>query len=575
MWKVHRWLAASILLALLVSPATASGRLRVGLHADESTLTPYSYVTGDPGYNLLLFVYDTLFQINADGVPEPWLVEAWAWSEDGRQLTLDLRADVIWHDGEPFTAADVVFTFDYVRRYAHTRWTGPAQAIERIEEAGRHRVVITLRDPSAGFIYQPLADQPIMPKHLWKDVTDPRTFDGRIGTGPFRLVEYVPDQYYRFEANRQYFRGPPAAEELVMPIIKDSTALFTALKAGEVDAVSRTLTPELVGEFSALPRMRVVSGPLTVTYLLCLNNQVTPFDDRDFRRAVALAVDRRDMVDTLFLGHARLGSPGWVHPDLPWYHEELDREPAFDPDLARQLLDRLGYLDVDNDGLREWPDGRGMTLALLASSHDPIRLRGAELVAAYLKAVGLRVNVVVMERASLSARIGWGEPDHDYSKPRNYEMVMWGWSAPVQSWPGRMLGVFHSDHRNVGTLNLQGSSDPLLDTVLEQIVTTADLERQFELARQAQRRIADTIPFVTLLYPDGVYAFNAEAYDGWVFVKGQGIFNKLSFLGGSPPAPAAGPSSGTGGRVAVIALLLLAVVAVGVAWRRRLAVSAR
>lgn len=571
--NLRRVILVTIVMALLVSPVGAAAgpsMLRVGLHSDESTLTPYSYVRGDPGYYLLLFIYDTLLLLDADNMPQPGLAENSTWSSDGRVVTLDLRKDVKWHDGRPFTAEDVVFTFEYVLTYVHNRWTGPVKVVEKVEAVGQHQVVITLKQASVGFIYQPLADMPILPKHIWEGVTDPNIFDGRVGTGPYKLVDYQADQYYRFEANKDYFLGAPSVDELVMPIIKDATAMFAALKAGEVDAVSRQLSAELVEDFSAMPQLEVVNGPVTLTYLLLMNNRVAPFDNKDFRKAIYLAIDKQNMLDTLFLGYATAGSPGWVHPALPWYLQELDNEPRYNLDEAKRILEELNYRDLSGDGFRQSPDGTTLAFTLLAPSDDPIRVRAAEILASeYLKDLGLKVTVLVLDRNTLFARIGWSGTDYDFVQPRNFELLMWGWSAPIQSWPGRLRDVFHSDHKNVGTLNIQSYGNPALDPILEEIHFTTDSDRRNSLAQQAQRIIAADAPFVSLYHPDGIYVYNKNAYDGWVFAKGLGIFQKLSFVSGTAQTQAGARDKGFLWVTIVVLLAAAAVVVISARWRRQ------
>lgn len=567
---MKRAMASVVLVVLLLSlvPAhvEAAGSLRVGLHTDESTLTPYSYVSGEPGYNLLLFVYDTLFSINEDNVPVPWLVKSYKWSDDGTVLTMDLHTNVKWHDGVALTANDVVFTYEYVKKYVHSRWTGPMEVMDEIKATGTHQVVVKLRERSVGFLYQPLADQPIMPKHIWEKVTDPRTFADATGSGPYKLVDYQPSQYYKFQANESYFKGKPAVDELVMPIIKDATALFTALKANEVQAVSRQLSPELIDDFKSVSGMKVVRGPLTTSYLMLLNNLVPPFDNKDFRRAISLAIDKDKMVDILCLGYGVAGSPGWVHPALPWYLKDLDQVAKFDRAEANKILDGLGYGSRTKDGFRQAKDGSELEFTLLTTSTDPVRVRAAELITDYLKEVGIKIKVLPLDRNSLFSRIGWQDPEFDYSKPRNFELLMWGWSAPIQSWPGRMEGVLHSDHKSVGTLNIQGSGNKDLDAILENIMKTTDEAGRDKLAQDAQRIVAQDTPLIPLFHPDGTYVYNSKAYDGWVFVKGLGIFNKLSFLGKSDPGTESGAKESSSKQVwlypAAIVVLAAAILAV-------------
>jgi peptide/nickel transport system substrate-binding protein len=552
-----------VVMSLLASPvgaAAGTSTLRVGLHTDEGTLTPYSFQRGDPGYNLLLLVYDTLLLLDADAQPQPGLAQSHTWSADGKVLTLELRKGVKWHDGKPFTAEDVVFTFKYVQANASSRFTGPVNIVEKIEATGTHRVVITLKQVSAGFIYQPLADLPILPKHIWDGVTTPKTFPAKIGTGPYKLVEYKADQYYRFEANKDYYMGAPSVDKLVMPIIKDSTALFAALKAGEIDAASRPLSPELVADFTRMSQMKVVRGPGTVSILLAMNNQIAPFDNKEFRRAISLAINKKDLLNTLFLGYAIEGSPGWLHPAMSWYLKELDGAPRYDPAQAKRILEELGYRDVNGDGFREKPDGSPMQFTMHAPSDEPIRVRAAEITASdYLKAVGLKVKVIVLERSTLFANnLGWSGTA--FSGVKKYDLLMWGWAGSVQSWPGYMRSLFYSSYA-LGNLNIQGSKSATLDPILDAVHLATDPAKMADLANQAQRIIAADTPVVSLGHPDGIYVYNQNVYAGWVLQKGSSIVNKLSFVAGTARAQAKAQQKA----VFKVGLIVLAAAAVAIA----------
>jgi peptide/nickel transport system substrate-binding protein len=542
----------TLLAGLWAVPAGAASQLTVALHTDETTITPYSYVRGYPGYNLLLFVYDTLFMINKDAVPEPWLVEKFTLSPDGKVYTLDLHKGVKWHDGKPFTAEDVIFTFDYVKKYPHSRWTSPLTVVEKYEAKGTHQVVITLKKSSAGFVFQPLADLPILPKHIWNDVTTPKTFAGKIGTGPFKLVEYKPDQFYKFEANKTYFKGKPSVDQLTMPIIKDTTAIFTALKAGQIDGTSKELSSELVKDFRAVPGLKVETGPGFTTSMLLLNIQKPHLGNKSFRQAISLAIDRKNLVDTLYLGLGVEGSAAFTHPALPWF--DPSAKVVTDRAKSKEILDGLNYKDVNKDGYRETPDGKPLSFTMLTPSNDPIRVRTAEIIAAWLKEVGIKIKVEAIDRASVDAQV-W--PDFDITKPRTYEIAVWGWTAPMQSWPGRMQDLFHSDP-TLGNCNLSGYKNTAVDALLNEIYVSADAAKRNSLAGQVQKIVADEVPFATLMYPDGVYVYKAAAHSGWVYVKGQGIFNKLSFVGtgtGGYTTRRAGPSPVVWGVIAAAAVV--------------------
>ncbi|MFP5375738.1 MAG: ABC transporter substrate-binding protein, partial [Acidimicrobiia bacterium] len=180
--------------------------VRIPFPRDDGTLTPYTF---EVGYPLVTLVYDTLLWRDHDGVPRPWLARSVETGDEGRRITLRLAEGAEWHDGRPVTSADVAFTFDFVAARRHPRFTPALEAVERVDAPDPATAVISLRRPAAGFLDQPLADLPILPAHLWRDLSADRLApEGLpVGSGPFRLAEHRPGQGYRFEANRSYFRG--------------------------------------------------------------------------------------------------------------------------------------------------------------------------------------------------------------------------------------------------------------------------------------------------------------------------------------------------------------------------------
>lgn len=500
--------------------------LRVAIAGDESTLTPYTYVTGYPGWNLLTLQYDTLYQLDLEGVPQPWLATGSSVSEDGLTVTLDLRDDVTWHDGEPFTAEDVVFTVNYFKEYPQSRFTRALRPVESAAAEGDHQVILTLAAPTPSLEMGILADVPILPQHIWSEVTTPdeQAFEGgNIGTGPYKLVEYVPNQFYRFEANDDYFAGAPAVDELVAVQFADDAGTLAALRSGEVDMIVRPIAPEQIELLKAAEDLAVLQGPQYTTQMLVYDMERAPFDNHAVRRAMSLAIDRQDLVDTVYLGAATVGSNGWIHPALPLFNSDL--ETTYDPAQAAQVLDDAGITDSDGDGIREL-DGEPLSFEFILNGSDSLRLRIAELVSSMLAEVGIEANVTAVEQATWEAMV-W--PDFDVSQGRDYDMAMWGWSAPVQADPVRMGSLVHSDPA-IGSLNLTGYANPEVDALSEAISTEMDPDTRATLIGELQAVIAEDLPFIMLLYPDGAYGYNAAVYDGWAFMSGQGVFHKLSLL---------------------------------------------
>jgi peptide/nickel transport system substrate-binding protein len=513
--------------ATAIETSAQAERLRIAIVGDESTLTPYTYVTGYPGWNLLTLQYDTLYQLDLNGIPRPWLVTTATTSEDRLTVTLDLREDVSWHDGEPFTADDVVFTINYFKQYPQGRFSRALRPVQSAAADGEYRVSLSLANPVPSLELGTLADVPMLPEHIWAEIENPEEhlFESvtNVGTGPFKLVEYTPEQFYRFEANPAYFAGAPAVQELVAIKFADDAGTLAALRTGEVDMIVRPAAPEQIDLLSATGNLAVEQGPLYTTQMLVFDMERAPFDRLEVRQAMSLAIDRQDLVDTIYLGAATVGSPGWIHPASPVYNPAVTAE--YDPEQAMQILEDAGIVDSNGDGVREL-DGTPLQFDFIVNGSDSLRLRLAELVSEMLLAVGIRAQVTAVEQATWEEAV-W--PGFDINNGRNYDMAMWGWSAPVQADVVRFSTLVHSDPA-IGNLNLTGYSNPATDEVAEALGQEIDPAAQAGLLDQLQELVAEDLPFIMLLYPDGAYAYNSSVYDGWAFMSGQGVLHKLSFL---------------------------------------------
>lgn len=509
------------------SGPTTAETLRLGILAEEGNLTPHTYQTGTPGLNLTMLSYDSLMQIDTDGIPQPWLAETVEASEDGLTYTIELTPDVTWQDGEALTAEDVVFSVDYYKSTAPGRFQNDLRSVESATAEGDTTVTFALSAPDPSFELRTLADVPILPEHVWSGIAAPETepFSERtnIGSGPYRLVEAKPGTSYRFEANPDYFRGAPKVEEIVAIQFADDAGAIAALRAGEVDTLMRTISPEQIQALRGQGGLEVIEGPEYATTLLAFNTQQAPFDDVEFRQAVASAVDVQSLVDNVYLGAATPGNRGWVHPDSPFYNADVPSE--FDPDSAMAQLDGAGYVDSDGDGVRE-SAGAPLSLELLVAGNNALRLRIAELLAEQLGEVGIGVDVAAVEDQTLIDKV-W--PDYDVANGRSYEMAVFGWSAPTQADIGQMAALVNSDPA-VGNLNITGFSDPAVDELAAALKSTVDQQERQQVAYELQVAFAEQVPFVPLLYPNGAYGYRSTVFADWVSITGQGPMSKLSFI---------------------------------------------
>ncbi len=559
---LSRWLRAAaaglVALAALEGTGIASGTapatpiaplVRLPFPRDDGSLTPYTY---ELGYSLLTLIYDTLLWRDTEGVPQPWLAQSVDRSADGLRITLALAKGATWHDGQPVTAADVAFTFDYFRKRPHPRFTPELGAVQEVQTPDPHTVVIVLRHQAPGFSDQPLADLPIIPAHLWRNLpADQAAPPGlAIGSGPYRLVRYRPGDGYRFEANPTYYRGPPVVGAIEVPIIPKPLDAIQALRRRKVDALPLSL-PNKYEKLAEGLGIRRLQGPSYLGTVLLLNLREPPFDQQAVRQAVARSLDLQHVANAI--GNAVPATNGYLHPMSPWSsHEALH---VFDVGAARATLAALHLPQLD----------------VLAPDSDPVKLEAAHQVASALQRVGYPAQPKVLSTADLSKSVG-----ADGSAP-TFHAAIWV-SPPMASYDPDFLARAFGSGSGDTTLNLAGYHSTTFDGLGEQIATTAELAARHTAVANALRQLSADVPVVPLFFANGDYRYRRAAYDGWNLVKGGGILDKRSFLEpqrrSSPeadPPPASSPPdrSSTSWIAAALVAAGLVGMAVLVYYRRR------
>lgn len=494
----------------------------IAISGDEGTLTPYTQNSGYPGSNLVALVYDKLLELDKDNKPQPLLASKLETAPDSSSFTLTLRDGVKWQDGRPFTAQDVLFSVGYYQKHANADSAPQLKDLKNVT-ADRNKVTFTLKSPDPEFPSRLLADMRILPQHIWDKIKDPETATAKqaIGTGPFKLVSYKKDQGYELVANPDYAMGKPKIDKIKIKVIPQPQTALAGLRTGEVSMFSGTVPEEQASSLEKQRGAKVVRGPGFTSTLLAFNNQRAPFDNAKVRTAIADAIDTPKLVGTVLRGRGVVGSAGFWHPKAPG---ATMIEKPYDVSKANALLDEVGAT-AGADGIRVL-DGKPMKFDLLVQASNPARIRTAELVRDMLKVVGIVVSIQSMDSDSLDAKV-W--PDYDVSHGRNYDMTMWGWSAPVMLDSTKLPSLVDSD-TVLGRLNITGTKDPEMDRLSDQLRATTTQAARREVLGQLEKQVAQKMPFVTLYYPDGAFAYRQDVFDGWVYQVGSGLMNKMSFV---------------------------------------------
>lgn len=528
----RRILMALLALVLVVGGLTGcqsllgGGKERV-LRIDESDLGyPAFYTVSTRGRGFLLnsLMFDTLTWKDENGVI-PLLAKTWRASDDNQSWEFDLVQNAKFSDGQPVTAADVKFTFDYVKAHPHP-WVS-LQMVDSVEVVDQYKVKIVLNQVYAPFITEVAGNVPILPQHIWQDVADPAQFNGPqavIGSGPFTLEQYdVTAGSYVFVANKQYFLGAPQIDRLVMSQVSNP---LQALQNGELDAAQKMKYGEYL-QLQQDSKLKVIEGPGLWVYRLYFNFNRPELRQVALRQAFYYAINRQELVEKVTGGGGVPGNPGHIIPDSEWYSANV-QQYDFSVEQAKRLLDDAGIVDKNGDGIREY-QGKALKYELLAAED---RTKESELVKGYLAAIGVQITVKTMDQKSLDAMVSDG----------NFSIALNGHGSfggdPV------LLARFVSNNSQGATpgSTVQGGGvwgNQRFDQLFQAQMQELDQNTRLAEVAEMQQLIATELPTLTLYYTVSTFAWNPAALNGWFYTKDgvaravPTVNNKLVYIRGT------------------------------------------
>lgn len=476
----------------------------------------YNAITYTAYYDGLInnLIYDGLYRLDDKLSPQPNLATHWETSADNRTYTFYLRRDVKWHDGTPFTARDVEFTFrsimhkDYVGTLygsifdgvlgAKDYHDGKASEVAGLKVIDDYTVSITTEKPNAPFFLNALGNG-VIPRHVWEKIP-PADWNKAIhsqnpvGTGPFKFNRYVTDQFVYLTAYDGYHDGRPYIDEIVYKILAQETAL-AQLQAGSLDVADVQVTD--IATAQADPKLEVVEFPNLVYQYMGMNTRREPFDDKRVRQAASHAIDKQAIINDLLQGHAgSLYAP--IHP-LTWAYSDDVPRFEYDPARAKALLDEAGWRE-GTGGVRV-KDGKPLSVKLYYPSGNRVRELSAPVIQAYLKAVGFDVEIERQDFATLVPRI---------YKDADFQAYLMGWSLNPEPDPS---GVFSRAQLPDGKAELNNSvgwAPDESEALLRQGMETLDQNQRVEIYARWQKLIAEEQPYVWLYAPNQIWGFNTR-----------------------------------------------------------------
>ena len=499
---------------------------------------------------------------------ESWLAQSWEHSPDGLVWTIHLVENAKWHDGTPLTSADVQFTVQYVKQHEVTIWMDEVQDIVDVQAPDPHTVVIRTTMPLSNLPTYVFARIPIVPKHIWEKIDKPKEYgnDKPVGSGPYTLLEYKPGQYIRFGAFDGYWKGKPHVDEILAKMEIPMDVILMELKKGDLDMASID-TPYVPDVETDLNLKVAVSKGIYYDHLL-LNTKRYPFSIREFRQALAYAIDKKDLIDRVLLGYGdAVDAPGGVPALDFWYNKDVTKYP-YNPDKAKQILDGLGFVDKNKDGVRETPNGTRLEFDILNLAGYAPYVRMGDVIAEQLQKVGIRFVNKPVEWAAQSKACN----------ERDYDVIVWGWTISPE--PGQYLGQFTltDTYWSFGEWH-----NATFNALFDQQKTELDINKRKQLIFKLQEILAEELPVLPIWTMSIIETYRLDTFTGYVPAAGGigGIYNKVTWLNIRPVTEALATETATATTVsqvveviptwvyAVIAILVVLLVSVAVLARTR------
>jgi len=455
-------------------------------------------------------IYEGLLRYDENITPMPSLATSWTSNKEGTVYTFKLKPGVLWHDGKPFTADDVVFSADVFLRKTHARLRANLAAVESIKALDPLTVEFRLKYPFGPFIgIFEVGSMPMLPKHIY-DGTDFLTNPANatpIGTGPFKLKEWVKGSYIQLVANDKYHvKDVPLVDSIYFHVIPDAASRAAAFESGKVD-----LVPGGAVEYFDVQRLAKLPGAALTTKgweffaphaWLWINNRKAPMNQVKFRQAVMHAVDREAICKVAWQGFAKPAT-GPFNSHIKFHNSADVAKYPRNIDAAKKLLAEAGY--------------KGETLRMLPLPYGETWARTAEIVRQNLLQAGIKIEMTATDVA------GWNQKLNEW----DYDLAF----TYVYQYGDPALGVarnYTSANIAKGSPfnNVEGYSNPKIDELFDAGAKEADPDKRKAIYLQTQKILLDEVPVAWLFEINFPTLYRAKLSN--IVSSGIGLNDSLS-----------------------------------------------
>lgn len=434
-----------------------------------------------------LLKYDKDLQVACD------LAESYEVSPDGLEITFKLRKDVKWHDGKPFTARDVQYTYEVLTdTNTRTPYSSNFTIVKDFRTVDDYTVKIYYDEPFAPNLQSWMMS--ILPEHIFKgqDVNNAPANRDPVGTGPYKFKLWQTDQKIELVSNPAYFKGKPYISRYIVQVVPDQAVQFLELRNESLDSVG--LSPDQWNAYDSFflnyDKYRYPAHAFTY---LGFNMKIEPFGDKNFRKAIQYAINKKDIIDGVLLGTGKeaIGP----YPPHVWAYNPDIKISEYEPRKAVEMLKELGFEDINKDGMLEYK-GKRFEFTITTNQGNKQRELTAQIVQEQLKKIGIKANIRIIE---FSAFV------NQYIAKREFDAIIMGWSLALDP---DQFSLWHSSQMDARQYNMLGYNNPAVDEILVKARTTFDLETRKKLYYQMQEIMVEDPPCIFLYYPETLLALH-------------------------------------------------------------------
>ena len=460
-----------------VQPAKG-GELRIAIRK-PTTLNPI--LSEDLSIQPLFYLlFDTLVSYDENYKPIPHLAESWSFDQEGKSLQIRLKDGIKWHDGTPFTAKDVVFTMDTIKKAPSSPYKKYIENISSYSMLDEKNIKIIYNQPFGGALYS--LNFPILPAHYYEKgkVFDTEKNMHPIGTGPYTFVQFIPNQEIQLEANTEWFQGSPYIEKVKVLFTPDEETSFYAFEQRQINVVEMQYGDWQ--KYSSMENTKLYEYMIPYYDFIGFNFEMPKFQNNNVRKAIAYGIDRNALLEKYYLGHG-------VVTDTPlfpnaWFLPEKSLVYFYDKERGKQLLSEAGIM-VQTESQQA-----NFQFQLLVSNENPVRVQIAEEIKKMLKEIGMEVVVESVSSDIYLERLEKGE----------FEAFLGGWKlSPIVDF----TFAFHSSQIPSvlpGGKNYIRYQDPALDQLLKETFRAVEENAVKQAYENLNQYLIEKVPYVSLYF---------------------------------------------------------------------------